>query len=85
MGKPINASAAGLIWPRDAFATFNPAIDGFAAEIGDTNAQDRLFITPKTAGGTPAAGVFVGAPSAGVGFSVVGTAGDTSVYEYEIR
>jgi len=54
-----------------------------AVAFSDTKATDRCKLNRKTPGGTM--GHFSsGDPSAGVGFSVVGTALDTSVLEFEI-
>jgi hypothetical protein len=53
--------------------------------FGDTNAQDRCFTTLVAAGGVPTGQIFTGAPVVGTGFNVVGVAGDTSTFHYEIR
>lgn len=46
-------------------------------------AADRIFLTTNTPGGTPGF-CWVSARSAGVSFSVTGTAGDTSTVAYQI-
>jgi hypothetical protein len=47
-------------------------------------ANSQIIVTFKTLGGTRGALPII-TPSPGTGFSVTGTAGDTSIYNYEIR
>jgi hypothetical protein len=56
-----------------------------ALAFGDTNAQDRCFITWVAAGGVQTGICNVGAPVVGTGFNVAGIALDTSTFHYEIR
>lgn len=80
-GTPLNIAAGAM--NRGTIALNGAA--GVAVGFGDTKSTDRLFWSYKTAGGTPSGVVIVGNPTAGVGFTISGVAGDTSTIYYEIR
>ena len=56
-----------------------------AIAFGDTNAQDRCFLSLVTAIGIVGTNPAVGAPIVGTGFNLTSVALDVSLYNYEIR
>ena len=54
-----------------------------AVALTTVEINSHIILSLNTIGGTPA-GIFVSAITAGTGFSVKGTAGDTSTYNYAV-
>jgi hypothetical protein len=87
---PINTTTGQVSPINDLMSTFHGTVTLNGATgvvVANTNvtANSTIIFTLKTIGGTPSPNApNVTAITAGTGFTVAGTAGDTSVYNYRI-
>jgi hypothetical protein len=82
-GGAISGITLGLASSRTGTFTLNGATPVVVAKAG-VSANSVIVITLKTVGGTVGAVPAIQTITAGTGFNVAGTAGDTSVYNYAI-
>lgn len=80
--KRLSQLTGGKAWSQGTF-TCNGATPVVVANANIT-ANSQVLITLKTVGGTVGATPAVKTITAGTGFTVAGTASDTSVYSYAI-